>query len=61
VETEVGLSCVEEGFSCHRKASFVLEPPRTTQKGNAKKELEESNRGGSGNSCFKEVLCSKMK
>jgi hypothetical protein len=25
---EVSLSCIEEGFHCHRKASFKLEPPK---------------------------------
>jgi len=58
---EVGLFHVKEGFLCQYKAIFELEPPRTTQKRNAKTEMEEDNRQGSWNSYFKVVLCFKIK
>jgi len=57
---EVGLSHVKEGFLCQNKKIFEMEPPRTTQKRNAKKEMEEDNRQGSWNSCFTLVLCCKI-
>jgi hypothetical protein len=58
---EVGLSYVKEGFICQNKVIFELVPPRTTQKRNAKKEMEEDNRQGIWNSYFRVVLCCKIK
>jgi hypothetical protein len=61
VEIEVGLCYVKEGFICQNKAVFELVRPRTTQKRNAKKEMEEDSRQGIWNSYFRVVLCCKIK
>jgi hypothetical protein len=42
-----GPSIHFEGSLCHTETSFKLEPPRTTQNTETKKNLKDNDRGGS--------------
>lgn len=40
-EMEVGCTYTEEGFLCHRRTGFELEPPRTRKKRKTQKDLKK--------------------